>query len=351
LSLPTFARSALRDCLLNVIKRARAFPVAALTLLFLASCSDKTPTAVPARAAGPSLAYVVALDAAAEWRVVDLGANTETVIARLPQSPEPVFWDSAEPDVYYRAGGKIWRLRWSLPHGQPAAVSALPPASGQLTAFWVDSANGRLRAIEMRRRELGKLPDGTPERTEPPDATPYLCLVWELTPEGNWGEIGRYNTSWEVDGSLGYAVADELRRERGWSVASLRARGGCASELCDTEVPEATLKLLPPVAADDVPEKYRLLKIPGVESSFVFGVRLADRWHPTLPVFWGPTRGPPQRLAVGGTGAISLTVNDDYLLVANEDTGSDPMVIDARTGKVIWQNKGGFATWLPHKAK
>ncbi len=138
-------------------------------------------------------------------------------------------------------------------------------------AAWLDAASGQLQVLEMR--------EATPAerkriKLQPPDSSPYVAVLWTLT-EGRWRIREARDTSWGSDGSLGPAVFDDLRRERGRSARRADDDASCV-RLCDqTATAPAGMQ------ANDA-EEWRVL--PGSNGQIVFGVALGDGWHVVGPV-------------------------------------------------------------------
>lgn len=287
-----------------------------------------------------SIVYAARVGAQFEWRVVEAATGQQTTIATTAREPTGLFADDTTHALTYREGDELWQIDWTAP-GRPRVLGRVPGVPGQLVAFWTDANNGRLRALEMRMRAREEIQGPI----EPPDGTPYYTIIHELDANA-WRELRRIDTTWDADGTPGYHVADEERRERGWSALSVLEASSCRSSLCDDE-PSAELRArIGAIPADAQPDEWRRLALPEVKRDLVFGVAFGDTYHPIPPLFL-VADGASIRLAANRDEPLRIAPQGRYLLVTSEAEGANPEVIDAETGKVTFTGSGTSAMWLP----
>jgi hypothetical protein len=288
-----------------------------------------------------SIVYAAASGTQFEWRVVEAASGQHMTIATTGAAPTGLFVDDTTHALTYREGDELWQVDWTTP-SRPRSLGRVPAVPGQLVAFWTDVNSGRLRALEMRVRP----PEEVRGPIEPPDGIPYYAIIHELDSNA-WRELRRIDTTWEADGTPGYHVADDERRERGSSALSVLEASTCRSSLCDEE-PDAELRArIGTIPADTQADEWRWLSLPEVKRDLVFGVAFGDTYHPVPPLFLLAADRTSIRLAANRNEPLRIAQRGRYLLVTSEAEGANPEVIDAETGKVTFTGSGTSAMWLP----
>lgn len=294
--------------------------------LFLASCSRPdtpavTAAASSATASSPPAAQVLLAEprgADAAWQRIDPATGQATALGTSPAPVELWALDDDRGEFYFRSGPAVWRDSWRSPDAAATRVAALPPLSGLLHAAWIDAADGGLRVLEMREPEPA---EARRMRPEPPDARPYLALVWAWR-DGSWVQVARRPTSWGADGAVGPAVADDLRHERGRSARRVDDSAACAM-LCEDEA------AAPAGVASDTTEDWRVL--PGSGGRVRFGVALGDAWQPVGPVTLDDGGGPARMLWPADPAGLRLHLDGHRLMVAPTGLPAAASVVDLGT--------------------
>lgn len=282
-------------------------------------------SAAASAAARPAPAPALLLLAAADpsgtaWFADDAHGGAARAVGR--SAGPATLWAVDDPQgmFYARSGDGLWRGTWRPPEAPMQRVAGLPGAVGELHAAWIDAATGGVRALEMRPATAA---EARTMSREPPDARPYWAVLWALQ-DGVWTSVERRATSWGVDGSVGPAIFDDLRRERGRSARSADDAASCVA-LCDDTV-EA------PAGIDPGPaEEWRSL--PGSAGRVVFGVALGERWHPVGPVVLLQPGQAPLRVAAAQVQGLRLQRRGDWLLVTPAELPATPRLVDLRDGR------------------
>ena len=326
------------------LRSGRCLLVTALAAGIGAACGQASAPNSNTGSASPtasSMVYATAMGTQFEWRVVQAATGQHTTIATIAGEPTGLFADDTTHALTYREGDELWQIDWTTP-GQPRSLGRVPAVPGQLVAFWTDVNSGHLRALEMRVRPSEEVRGAI----EPPDGTPYYTIIHELDSNA-WRELRRIETTWEAEGTPGYHVADEERRERGWSALSVLEASTCRSQLCDDE-PTAELRArIGAIPADAQADEWRWLSLPEVKRDLVFGVAFGDTYHPVPPLYLLAGDRTSIRLAANRNEPLRIAQRGRYLLITSEAEGANPEVIDAETGKVTFTASGTSAMWLP----
>ena len=240
-----------------------------------AASAAAPPAAQASAASAPPAALLMAVPEgdAVHWRRVDAASGQAVALGQARAPVELLALDDTTGEFYFSAEGGLWRDSWRQPAQPAVRLAGLPPLRGVLHAVWVDAADGALRAIEMREATAT---EQRGMKVEPPDAQPYWAVMWRLQGAA-WVQHEQRATAWGVDGSVGPAVLDPLRHERGRSARRVDDAASCIS-LCDEDTDT------PPGIAADVAEEWR--QLPHSGGRLRFGVALADRWQPVGPVVW-----------------------------------------------------------------
>lgn len=302
--------------------------LAALLLGLGCTRDEPTPAAAPkpvaasapARAApAPALLLASADAGGTAWFVEDAAGGPGRAVGKSAGAASLWALDDPQGAFYARSGDGVWRGAWRVPDAPMQRMAGLPGTIGEVQAAWIDASTGGLRALEMRQPTAG---EARSMSREPPDARPYWALLWRLQ-DGAWKTLERRATSWGVDGSVGPAIFDDLRRERGRSARGADDAASCVA-LCDDTV-EA------PAGIDPGPaEEWRSL--PGSAGRVVFGVALGDRWHPVGPVvLLQPGQG-PRSVAAAQAQGLRLQRHGDWLLVTSAELPAKPRLVDLRDG-------------------
>jgi hypothetical protein len=257
------------------------------------------------------------------WKLADAGgAASEHVVGTVHAKAELWALDDERGQFYLRAGDGVWRGSWRGADEPLQRLGGLPAAKGALHAAWIDARSGDLRALEMRKPSAA---EARRMKTEPPDARPYWAVLWGMKGAG-WVELMQRATSWGADGSVGPAVLDDQRHQRGRSARSLADTASCAT-LCDETAP-----LPKGIEAPDA-EEWRAL--PGTAGRVQFGVALGDRWHVVGPVVLQQP-GAAARVVVPTQGqALHLQLRNRRLLVSGDESAKATWVIDLDTAQVL----------------
>lgn len=271
-----------------------------------------TPPAVqapPASAPPAALLMAVPEGDAVHWRRVDAASRQAAALGQAKAPVELLALDDTTGEFYFSAEGGLWRDSWRQTAEPAVRLAGLPPLRGVLYAVWVDAADGALRAIEMREATAS---ERRGMKVDPPDAQPYWAVLWMLQ-GGAWVQREQQATAWGVDGSVGPAVLDPLRRERGRSARQLDDAASCIS-LCDDDADA------PAGVASDVAEEWR--QMPHSGGRLRFGVALADRWQPVGPVVWLAPGGTARMATPALPEGLRLQANGRWALVWPQATGT-----------------------------
>lgn len=306
------------------------------------SCTDPDRPGSSPEPKGVLLLYVAQGEAANQLRVVNVGTGTHRDTAKVPADAEVRFWDfSAARALLTTPDRSIWQVSWTSGESQP--VASLPAdLTGDLISIWVDEPGEQVRALEMRPVEKSAAEGRT---VEPPDALPYDAIVWEHGGQAGWHVVQKIETSWGADGSPGYAVAKSERHEKGLSALTAKERTTC-SELCEQDVPAEVQQLLPKDLDVDAAD-LKLLDVPAASSRLIFSLAWGDGPHATGPAWIISSGGAVKQLPVAAGPPLRFAPNGTYLLVAGESQGENPRVIDLQSAKVVFDQPGTAAVWLP----
>lgn len=276
-----------------------------------ASSAAAPPTAQASAASAPPAALLMAVPEgdAVHWRRVDAASGQVAALGQARAPVELLALDDTTGEFYFSAEGGLWRDSWRQPAQAAVRLAGLPSLRGVLHAVWVDAADGALRAIEMREATAT---EQRGMKLEPPDAQPYWAVLWMLQ-DGTWVQREKRATAWGVDGSVGPAVLDPLRHERGRSARRVDDAASCIS-LCDEDADT------PPGVASDVAEEWR--QLPHSGGRLRFGVALADRWQPVGPVVWLAPGGAARMATPAQPEGLRLLLNSRWALVWPQAAGT-----------------------------
>lgn len=304
----------------------RALLVLSCIPLILAACSrpdtpvvaatgSRTPAPSPS---GPQVLIAEPRGAEAAWQRVDPVTGQATALGVSSTPVELWALDDDRGEFYFRSGQAVWRDSWRSSDATATRVAALPPLTGLLHAAWVDANDGGLRVLEMREPPPAEAQRMHPE---PPDARPYLALVWAWR-DGAWVQVAQRPTAWGADGAIGPAVADDLRHERGRSARRADQSAACEA-LCEDEA------AAPMGVASDTTEDWRVL--PGSGERVRFGVALGDTWQPVGPVTLDDGGGQARMLWPADPAGLRLHLDGHRLMVAPTGLPAAAAVIDLDT--------------------
>lgn len=303
-----------------------ALPVLLCIPLILAACTRPDAPAVAAAAsappalpaAGPQVLLAEPRGADAAWQRIDPATGQATALGVSSAPVELWALDDDRGEFYFRSSQAVWRDSWRSSDAPATQVAPLPPLAGLLHAAWVDATDGGLRVLEMREPPPAEARRMHPE---PPDARPYLALVWAWR-DGAWVQVAQRPTAWGADGAVGPAVADDLRHERGRSARRVDESAACAT-LCDHEA------AAPAGVASDTTEDWRVL--PGSGGRVRFGVALGDTWQPVGPVTLDDAGGAARMLWPADPAGLRLHLDGHRLMVAPTGLPAAASVIDLGT--------------------
>jgi hypothetical protein len=337
-----------------------------LALPALLAAAALPALASPQAEADARLSYFQVEQGKTQWLVWSAAQNHTSAVADLSSVPALLFWDSHSGQVVFTSAEAVLQLNWREAHPQPQRVAGLPSGFGDLRALWRDEATRALRVIAMQRVrkadvlvEHGKtryrLADGTsiPALSDPDWGVPFICSVLQLQGDGaTWTPIARRATKDEAGETPGISVVDELRNDGGRSSGRLLASYTCAQVECRNDVPPRLVAL----ASSSVNRKLTdddlsLWTTKPGGRSILFGTVAGDTLHITPPVLilTGSAGGAASQ-PLGQSPQLGLAIEADYLLVAEELTGSHPVVADLRTGAVRFSApRGTLAMWVPEK--
>ena len=312
-----------------------------------------------------NLSYIFEANGKTKWVLWSASDNSMHANVELPNVPSSAFFDKERRDAYFIISDAVYRVGPIARFKVAEKFAALPKNFGQIRVAWRDKTSDRLRIIAMQRvlkgqvtREGGKtvyhLPDGgkIAALADPTWGTPYLCRVLELQPnDGSWKLIGVRATKDEAGETPGDSVVDNLRHEAGISTERLLESYTCRNEQCRNDVPQSLVALASHKAkrklTDDDLSIWRVRE--GLRS-ILFATVSGDQLHVTTPILVVGTQATAQvfEVPVAPKEQYGLGVEGDYLLIATEQGGAHPMVIDLRSGHLLLsEKKGKLATWTP----
>jgi len=329
-------------------------------ILVVIACSVSLACAAPGNA--PTLSYFQRDGLSYQWMLWRPGQEHAVVLLQAYSQPKNVFWDRAAARVYYTLEDKVYRARLDRMPSQSEQVGPLPDSVGEIRGLWYERNTQRLRVVAMQAIAPAdvltkgglryRLPDGrtVAGANLPAWGEPFICTVLELGDDGRtWKMLARRATKDLAGETPGISVVDDLRHEWGASNDSLLASYTCGAGQCRTEVPANLIKLAQAQTTHKLSiEDVSMLSVNSTRTAVLFETSSGDQLHMMPPVVLiavdhRATLVLPERERK----QLGLGIAQSYLLVADEWTGSQPMVIDLRTGKVQFQADGWAAVWLP----
>jgi len=330
--------------------------------LVLALITGSISQASAAPVSPPTLSYFQRDGLSYRWMLWQPGQAQAIVFLRTRNQPKNVFWARDATRVYYTLEGKLFRARLDRVPGQSEQLASLPDNVGEIRGLWQEQNTRRLRIVAMQaiapadvlaRGGLRyRLPDGrtVAGANVPAWGAPFVCTVLELGGDGATWQVVTWRGTKDLAGDTpGISVVDDLRHEWGASNDSLLASYTCGAGQCRTEVPENLIRLAQTQTVDKLnAEDMSMLSASSPHTAVLFETSSGDQLHMVPPVLVIAAAG-VARLVLPGheRKQLGLAIEQSHLLVADELTGSRPIVVDLRTGKVQFHADGWEAVWRP----
>lgn len=319
----------------------------------------------PANAApssAPTLSYFQRDGLSYQWMLWQPGQAQASIFLITRTQPKNVFWDRGAARVYYTLEGKVFRAQWDRVPGQSELVAPLPDNVGEIRGLWHELSTRRLRVVAMQAVAPAnvltsgalryRLPDGriVAGASVPAWGDPFVCTVLELDADGTaWRVLARRATKDLAGDTPGISVMDDLRHEWGVSNDSLLASYTCGSGQCRAEVPANLIKLAQAQTPQQLSvEDVSMLSTNSPQTAVLFETSSGDQLHMMPPVILVAAGAHATLLlSAHARKQLGMAIKQSSLLVADELTGSGPIVIDIHSGKVQFQVEGVDAVWLP----
>lgn len=343
--------------------------------------------------ASPLLSYFETDGGACSWYYWDSTKLSEqNLLAKLPKCPELIFFDSQENSVYFTSGDSVYSL--TLKHqSSPQIVAGLPKVSGEKRVLWIDKSSGKLRLLVVSDVEVkdiirkdekvflknvdGDLIEGIDKGMfiggisyAPMWESPQLLTIFELVSNDKWQRkaelasevffgLSRAQEVWK-DGATNW---DDVEispnwNERGLSeysastdICSLETEWRCVRDLSDFVTPKAEARIAHYFRKISDPELF-YVSFKQTNTAIVFNTIFGDTMHAVLPLLFCKDKC-NQQLPLNVSARpvntqVRLTVAFPYLLVVDDvvAVGSNPNVVDLRTGEIVFKPSGFGAMWL-----
>lgn len=331
-----------------------------LTVNHAASASD-------AAARAPLLSFLQFGGSGYQWMFWQAGNAQAELFMETQVEPHHIFWDISENRVYYALDRAVFRSHVDRGPAQPERVAPLPDGFGEVRVLWRERKTGRLRIATMLEIEQGnvlgtgrvryRLPDGSTiaAMAIPTWGIPFVCTVLELSGDGKtWKVLTRRATKDLAGDTPGISVVDDLRHERGASNDRLLESYTCSSGQCRNDVPaDLTKRASTDIGRDLDGDETSIWHLGKDLPSIMFGTAMGDQLHMTPPVLLiAPKMGSIQTLEIPNRKQLGLGVDHPLLLLlADETTGTRPIVVELATGNVRFQAGGWGATWVPRSRR
>ena len=313
---------------------------------------------------GAVLSFFEEFPGGVHWRLWDSRDNTFRTLLTTRQKPQLIFWSAGGTAAYYTKGLEIFRLSLADRSLEPIYIGQLPKVAGKVEALWVDTKTRRIRIAAMQpvadadlRKLNGHLvfraKDGAslPTSDLPHWGRPYIASIWEMgAKKGEWVRVVRRATKSDAGDTPGLSVLADFLDPFGHSNESLLRSYTCDNEQCRNDVPDALVRSASSLVGRPLSsEGLSLWSVNPGGASVLFGIVMGDELHITAPVLLANSGAEgASLLQVGQRGQMGLGVQGGFLLVADELSGSRPIVVDLKLGAVRLQPKNATgAVWLP----
>jgi hypothetical protein len=287
-------------------------------------------------------------------------SNREQFFVEVPEPPKLVFWATKERRVYYAIGSRIFAAAYPHAHALPSYVAEAP--SPNVAAIWIERSTGRLRVIvlkEISQSSITRKADGTliyrlddgvrvPAPGLPDWGAPGVCTVFELGSGGTWTLVARRVTKFGAGDTPGLDVVSGFRHERGVSQDSLLTSYTCAyGQTCGRDLPAPTASALRGLVNYPA-TNFRYIPPADGLSGLVFRTIMGDTLHAETPVF-SVSQGNRtlRQINLYHRNQIGLARNGRYLLLADEYSGDNPVLLDLKTGDTVFSIRARAAVWVP----
>ena len=339
--------------------------IAATLIGLLLACAGAS--AKSAGSFGPEsalLSYVVAEKSGSatryRWIFRRPDSNREQFFVEVPDPPKLVFWATKESRVYYAIGARILATAYPQTHAVSSQVAEAP--SPNVAAMWIERSTGKLRVIvlnEISQSSITREADGTliyrlddgvsvPASGLPDWGDPGVCTVLELGSAGKWTLVARRATKFGAGDTPGLDVAKGFRHERGVSQDSLLTSYTCPhGQACGKDLPmpmASALRRLVNYPATD----FRYIPSADGLRGLVFRTIMGDTPHAEAPVFLVSQGNQTLRqINLYHRNQIGLARNGRYLLLTDEYSGDNPLLLDLKTGDTVFSIRARAAVWVP----
>lgn len=294
------------------------------------------------------------------WILRSPDSNQEQVFVEVPEPPKLVFWDTKESKVYYVRGSRIFAAAYPQAHAVPSYVTKLP--SPDAAAMWIERTTGRLRVIvleEIPESSISRKTDGTliyrlddgssvPAPGLPDWGDSGVCTVLELGSGGKWTLMARRATKYGAGETPGLDVVNGFRHESGVSQDRLLMSYTCAyGKILRKDLPTPMASSLREVVNFPATD-FRYLPPADNLDGIVFRTVMGDTLHAAAPVFLVSQRDQTLRqIKLDREDQIGFARNSRYLLLANEYSGDNPILLDLETGNTVFSIRAHAAVWVP----
>jgi len=296
------------------------------------------------------------------WKFWDPDTDKQAAFLDLPDKPKLVIWDAQNHLVYYAIGGHIFGATYPRTYALSTKITDLPPSD--VPEMWIERTTGRLRVIarddvpgsgiikKANGNVIFRLADGSAVAAPPhlPDwGTPAVLTVLELNAHGRWVRIARRATKYGAGDTPGSLEVKDFWHEQGASQRNILMSYTCAyGESCGRNLPKSFFPALH-AAGNYTPADFNYFPASNGWRGIVFQTIEGDTVHQHTPVFTFSQKDPKLvRLeSLPNDERVGLGRSGRYLLIAEEYTGDNPVVIDLKTGRVAFSEAALSAVWIP----
>jgi hypothetical protein len=296
------------------------------------------------------------------WTLWQAGSGRRVAFLSAKMPPRHAFWTGDGSTVYYMLGDHIFKAPFRIAPALPVYVAVVPHDAGETRGLWVDKHSNRLRIAQVeaiRERDVVRSGRGVhyrmrdrtlvPARDEPAWGLPAVVTVFELNGKGQWKLLTHRATKDEAGDTPGLSVIDSFRHENGYSTERLLQSYTCRSGICRNDVPaEVAARVSRETGRTLTPEDLSTWRTGPGKRALVFATVMGDEVHIAPPMFLvGDGSGKMAPLPTANRSQLGIGANGPFLLIEDEWSGKDPVVIDLNTGAVRFKTMGSEAVWVP----